>query len=177
MVVKRLKLLLPLPPSINHQYATVNGRRVLSWKARQYKRQITERLEKLGARGWISSELLDVLKNSYLALRFDFYFKTSLRRDLDGGLKIAQDVICEPLKINDNRVVQVQLNKLIDPQNFRLEAWVEALSSWDFHFHHTEETENPVFDLTQGSTRKGSSMKRERTLEELAKDFHWKADL
>jgi crossover junction endodeoxyribonuclease RusA len=37
LAMPELALVLPLPPSINHQYATVNGRRVLSRAGRDYK--------------------------------------------------------------------------------------------------------------------------------------------
>ncbi len=50
----------------------------------------------------------------------DFFFETPQRRDLDGGLKIAQDAICTALEVNDNRVVDIHLVdihlvKRIDP--------------------------------------------------------------
>ena len=40
-----LVLVLPLPPSINHQYATVQGRRVLSRAGREFKRFVAEEVE------------------------------------------------------------------------------------------------------------------------------------
>lgn len=46
-------------------------------------------------------------KQNHLALLLDFYFATPLRRDLDGGLKITQDALCEGLGLNDNRVVDI----------------------------------------------------------------------
>lgn len=174
MASTTLRLILPLPPSVNHQYATVNGRRVLSWEAKRYKQKTTEGLKRLAAKGWLEKEALDTLRNSYLALCFDFYFKTSLRRDLDGGLKIAQDAICEAWKINDNRVVQAQLNKRIDPEAPRLEVAITALPSWEFRHEPFEESDSVLtFDLSRWAPRRGRSPKRERTLEELARDLGW----
>jgi hypothetical protein len=50
-------------------------------------------------------------QQGYLALFIDFFFETPLRRDLDGGLKIALDAICTALGVNDNRVVDIHLVK------------------------------------------------------------------
>ena len=51
-----------------------------------------------------------------------FYFRTLLRRDLDGGLKIAQDALCEAMGINDNRVVEIHLYKALDWESPRLDC-------------------------------------------------------
>ncbi|HTI14482.1 MAG TPA: hypothetical protein VL461_07935 [Dictyobacter sp.] len=99
-----LRLTLPLPPGINEQYATVNGRRVSTTVARQFKRQVTSILHTLERQGHITEELRTLLRQHYLTLLLDFYFPTPHRRDLDGGLKITQDALCEGLHINNNRV-------------------------------------------------------------------------
>jgi crossover junction endodeoxyribonuclease RusA len=56
-----------------------------------------------------------------LALDLRFYFVSGLRRDIDGGLKITQDAVCEALGINDNRIVEVTLRKEIDASRPRME--------------------------------------------------------
>jgi len=170
-----LKLILPLPPSVNHQYATVNGKRVLSWEAKRYKKKTIERLKRLVIRGWLPRERLEALRNSYLSLSFDFYFKTSLRRDLDGGLKIAQDALCQAFAINDNRVVQVLLNKRIDPLNPRLEVEVRSLLTWEFTPEPTsfDPPEGLLFDLSHGLPRRGRTPGQARSLEELAHSLGW----
>ena len=119
---------LPLPPGINQQYATVNGRRVLSRAARRWKAAATQHLQQLS----IPEEFRRTLQTGYLALFIDFYFATPLRRDLDGGLKITQDVICDTLSIDDRRVVDIHLIKRIDPLNPRIEVELEALPTWQF---------------------------------------------
>ena len=63
---------------------------------------------------------------------FDFFFETPRRRDLDGGLKITQDAICDALGVNDNRVVDVHLVKRIDPLRPRIEVELEAILDWKF---------------------------------------------
>ncbi len=127
-----LRLTLPLPPSINEQYATVDGHRVSSQVARHFKRQVKTLLRSLERQGILSEELRNQLRQGYLALFLDFYFSTPLKRDLDGGLKITQDALCEALDINDNRVVDIHLTKHIDPLHPHLYVELEALPDWQF---------------------------------------------
>ena len=127
-----LRLTLPLPPSINEQYATVDGRRVSSKTARLFKRQVRDALLSLERQETLDDELRNTLRQSYLALFLDFYFATPLKRDLDGGLKITQDALCEGLGLNDNRVVDIHLVKHIDPLHPHLYAELEAISAWQF---------------------------------------------
>lgn len=119
---------LPLPPGVNNQYVTVNGRRVLSPTARQWKKQALAILDRLD----LPPTFRATLPTGYLALFIDFYFETPLRRDLDGGLKIAQDTICQSLGIDDRRVVDIHLVKRIDPLHPRIEVELEALATWAF---------------------------------------------
>lgn len=127
-----LKLILSLPPSVNHQYATVKGRRVLSWEARTYKKKMIDELRKDLLKAGLFPRQTEPWREGYLSLSFDFYFLTPRRRDLDGGLKIAQDIICQAFRINDNRVVQLCLSKRVDPSCPRMEVALKALPTWDF---------------------------------------------
>jgi crossover junction endodeoxyribonuclease RusA len=129
-----IALVLPLPPGINNQYATVNGRRVLSAEARRFKVGVGEHISRMRFSGDISDGVLAALQGGYLSLFIDFYFATPMKRDLDGGLKITQDAICETLGINDNRVVDIHLVKRIDPRNPRIEVQVETIPEEDWHF-------------------------------------------
>ncbi|GCE04199.1 RusA family crossover junction endodeoxyribonuclease [Dictyobacter aurantiacus] len=128
----RICLTLPLPPSINEQYATVNGHRVSTQVARGFKRTVRSVLRQLERQGQISQALGKQFQQSHLALLLDCYFTTPLRRDLDGGLKITQDAICEGLGINDNRVVDIHLMKHIDPLHPHLYVELEAIDDWQF---------------------------------------------
>jgi crossover junction endodeoxyribonuclease RusA len=131
-VALRLQLTLPLPPGVNNQYVTVNGRRALSPEARQYKQKVLRLLRRKRESGEIPAELCAAARDGYLALFIDFFFETPLRRDLDGGLKIAQDAICAALEVNDNRVVDIHLVKRIDPLHPRIEVELEVLADWSF---------------------------------------------
>lgn len=123
---------LPLPPGINNQYVQVARRRVLSRESRAFKKRAIARIQQLQFEGAIPETFVTVARQSYLSLFLDFYFETPLRRDLDGGLKITQDAICEALGLNDNRVVDIHLVKRIDPSRPRVEVQLEALPDWQF---------------------------------------------
>ncbi|HEY3196930.1 MAG TPA: RusA family crossover junction endodeoxyribonuclease [Nitrospirales bacterium] len=116
-----LTLILPLPPSINHQYATVQGRRVLSSAGRRFKIHVGQELLCLLARCNSITSTMRVPDRSRLALDLRFYFVSALRRDIDSGLKITQDALCEALGINDNRIVEVSLRKEVDALAPRME--------------------------------------------------------
>jgi crossover junction endodeoxyribonuclease RusA len=89
-------------------------------------------LRTLERQGNLNDEQRHTFRQSYLALFLDFYFSTPLKRDLDGGLKITQDALCEGLGLNDNRVVDIHLIKHIDPLHPHLDVELEALPDWQF---------------------------------------------
>ena len=122
-------LTLPVPPSVNHQYATVNGRRLISSAGRAYKAQVGQLVWLKLAQSAHRSALLARLQSEWLTLSIRFYFTSALRRDVDGGLKIAQDALCEGLGINDNRIVETHLYKYIDKDNPRIEVHLTPASS------------------------------------------------
>ena len=127
-----LRLSLPIPPGINEQYATVNRHRVSTAVARRFKQEVKQKLATLEREGTLHEELRHRLQQGYLSLLLAFYFETPLKRDLDGGLKIAQDALCEGLGLNDNRVVSIHLLKYIDPLHPHLDVEIEALDDWRF---------------------------------------------
>jgi crossover junction endodeoxyribonuclease RusA len=130
--VLRARFELPMPPSINQQYATVRGRRVLSKASRHYKKEVRRMVRRLRVERVIGDEMVAALRQGFIGLFIDFYFETPLRRDLDGGLKIAQDAICDALGVDDNRVVDVHLVKRIDPLRPHIEVELEAIQDWQF---------------------------------------------
>ena len=127
-----LHLTLPIPPGINEQYATINGHRVSTAVARRFKKDVKNKLVALEREGVLHEELRERLRRGYLSLLLAFYFETPLKRDLDGGLKITQDALCEGLGLNDNRVVSIHLLKYIDPLHPHLDVELEALNDWHF---------------------------------------------
>lgn len=122
-----LTITLPVPPSINHQYATVNGHRLLSSAGRAYKTYVGRQVWLVLAQSPARFSLRDRLQAGPLALTIRFFFASALRRDLDGGLKIAQDAVCEGLGLNDNRIVEIHLYKQVDKADPRIEVALSCL--------------------------------------------------
>lgn len=122
LLPQQLFVVLPLPPSINHQYATVNGRRVLSSIGRHYKSAVGKHLSAILHQSPHRADFFEGLGTQSVSLSIRFYFKTALRRDLDGGLKIAQDAICQAISLNDNRITEIHLHKDLDAARPRMEC-------------------------------------------------------
>jgi crossover junction endodeoxyribonuclease RusA len=129
-----LRVVLPLPPGVNNLYVSVKGRRVLSGEGKRFKAQVVSHLDVMRYSGALPEQTLAALRSSYLSLFIDFYFATPMRRDLDGGLKITQDALCEGLGINDNRVVDIHLVKRVDPLRTRIEVALETIPEEDWRF-------------------------------------------
>ena len=166
-----LRLVLPLPPSINHQYATVQGRRVLSRAGREFKALVAEEME-----DWLDEHPgIDValFQRHYLALTITFYFASVLRRDLDGGLKIAQDALCEALGVNDNLVIEIHLSKRVDRHCPRIEVHLMALAGQRTNLEVGSETcDTPPLPAPRDGRPK-RRRRKQRSLEELAVRHRW----
>lgn len=127
-----VRLTLPLPPGVNNQYVTAGKRRVLSKPAKAFKDEVTKLLLDHRERNRITSAQERTIKNAYIGVYMTFFFETPLKRDLDGGLKIALDAIATGLGFDDRRVVDIHLTKRIDPLRPRLEVELETIADWRF---------------------------------------------
>jgi crossover junction endodeoxyribonuclease RusA len=127
-----LRLTLPLPPGVNNQYVTAGKRRVLSKPARAFKDEVKTLLLNHRERNRITAAQERAIKSSYIGVYLTFYFETPLKRDLDGGLKIALDAIASGLEFDDRKVVDIHLTKRIDPLRPRLEVELETITDWQF---------------------------------------------
>jgi len=127
-----IRLTLPLPPGVNNQYVTVGKRRVLSKPAQSFKRDAGKLISAMRMQGQIDPDLERVLKKSLIGIYLTFYFETPMRRDLDGGLKIALDVLATNLGFDDRAVVDLHLTKQIDPLHPRLDVELETIHDWTF---------------------------------------------
>jgi len=167
-----LRLVLPLPPSINHQYATVQGRRVLSRSGREFKAFVAEQVE-----SWLDDRPhVDValFQRHYLALTITFYFASVLRRDLDGGLKIAQDALCEALGVNDNLVIEIHLSKRVDRHCPRIEVHLLALAGERVVLDVGSAAHVlPSLPVQPGGRPQRRRRRKQRSLEELAARHRW----
>ena len=167
-----LRLVLPPPPSINHQYATVQGRRVLSRSGREFKALVAEEVE-----SWLDAHpLFDValFQRHYLALAITFYFASVLRRDLDGGLKIAQDALCEALGVNDNLVIEIHLSKRVDRHCPRIEVHLMTLAGEKVVLDVGKDAHGtPSLPVQLDGRPKRRRRRKQRSLEELAVRHRW----
>lgn len=127
-----MRLTLPLPPGVNNQYITVGKRRVLSKPAQAFNRDVANEVERRRRDGTVFPAAEDALKGALLGIYLDFYFETPMRRDLDGGLKIALDALCRALGLDDRAVVDLHLTKRLDPLRPRLELEIETIADWQF---------------------------------------------
>lgn len=130
--IERVSFTLPLPPSVNAQYARAGVRRVLSKEAKSFKKSVASHIHRLRVNEVIADSFIVLLRQGWIGIFMDMYFKSPLKRDLDGGLKITQDAILDSLGVNDNRVVDIHLVKRIDPLNPRVEVELEAIPTWEF---------------------------------------------
>jgi crossover junction endodeoxyribonuclease RusA len=127
-----LALTLPLPPSVNNQYLTVDGRRVLSKAARTFNREVLKTVERARREGVVAPDVEQALADALLGVYLTFWFETPMRRDLDGGLKIALDALSRALAFDDRAIVDLHLTKRIDPLHPRLEIEIETIVNWEF---------------------------------------------
>ncbi len=127
-----LALTLPLPPGVNNQYLTVGRRRVLSKPAQAFNRDVAKAVDLARRDGLVTPTAEAALRVSLLGVYLTFYFTTPMRRDLDGGLKIALDALAEALGFDDRAVVDLHLTKQIDPLRPRLEVELETIRGWSF---------------------------------------------
>ena len=127
-----LSLTLPLPPGVNNQYVTVGKRRVLSKAAQSFKRDVGKYLNTRREKGDLAPGVERAFAQSLIGVYLTFYFETPMRRDLDGGLKIALDALATGLGFDDRSVVDLHLVKQIDPLHPRLEVELETIAEWSF---------------------------------------------
>ncbi|HET7092253.1 MAG TPA: RusA family crossover junction endodeoxyribonuclease, partial [Thermomicrobiales bacterium] len=127
-----LTFTLPLPPGVNNQYVTAGKRRVLSATAQRFHRETAKRFAALRLDGTIAPAAEAALRDALVGVYLTFFFETPMRRDLDGGLKIALDAIARGLGFDDRAVVDLHLTKRIDPLHPRLEVEIETIVDWEF---------------------------------------------
>ena len=127
-----LRIVLPLPPGVNNQYASVGSRRVLSATARSFNRDVAKTIDEMRRKGVISQATEQTIAASLLGVYLVYYFETPHRRDLDGGLKITLDALGRALGFDDRAIVDLHLSKRIDPLRPRVEIELETISDWEF---------------------------------------------
>jgi crossover junction endodeoxyribonuclease RusA len=142
-----LHLSLPIPPSINAQYVVVGKRkRVLSKVASTWKKDANRALKLMRDTSVISPVEEHAFQNNLLGVYMTFYFTTPMRRDVDGGVKIALDTVATALGFDDRNVVDMHLSKQIDPLHPRVEIDIETIHDWTFDREYVVLNDEPDED-------------------------------
>ena len=128
--MRTLRLTLPLPPGVNNQYVTAGNRRVLSKSAKAFHRETAAIVRSRRSAGAIDDGWLESLRGQPLACDLVYYFETPFRRDLDGGLKITLDAVCDLLGLDDRYIVSLTLEKRLDPLHPRVELELGHAEGW-----------------------------------------------
>jgi crossover junction endodeoxyribonuclease RusA len=93
------RLTLPYPPSVNHLYATIRGRRVLSVAGKEFKHAVFELFH--AARG--------VLVEGLVWVALSVTPPDRRKRDLDNLLKITQDALTGLAWTDDSQIARLSI--------------------------------------------------------------------
>lgn len=114
----RLKLIVPIPPSMNHCYFTCprTGKRLLSKKAKAYISQV-QIMAKVAAnlQGWKTTKKQKVIVNLW------WWFPDNVNRDSHNGLKLLLDALEKAVYDNDRYALPRIQDWDIDRQDPRVE--------------------------------------------------------
>lgn len=113
---RKINLTLPYPPSVNHLYATVRGRRIISAKGRKFKADIAVLARQQGARIFAGQ----------LAVTFKV-FRPKRIGDLDNRLKISQDALKGICFEDDKQIVEIHAYRFDDKENPRVEVEISEI--------------------------------------------------
>lgn len=127
---------LPLPPGINGSYKIVTirpkGKKPFNRlgdtpEAAAFRRAAARQLgDGTAQTDWSVVEAIQTAKEKHkhipLRMHITFFFQTMWKRDIDGGEKHVQDAICKHLKINDNLIVHLTVEKQVDRNDPRVEV-------------------------------------------------------
>jgi crossover junction endodeoxyribonuclease RusA len=131
-----LTFTLPIPPSVNDQYVIVKGRRHRSAALRRFRKQVQAYAEAHRIAERMPENLRARNHPGYLAVYADFFFGARHSRDIDSGLKALLDALCAPLRINDNRVVDIHLTKRTTAREPYTLVQLEPIADWTFDAQH-----------------------------------------
>lgn len=176
----------------------------MSNDAQVYRRTLLKALQRLKATGKLSFGLLGMHNERELnddahaaqaaqynrgaqkrpiSMHYEFFLRSLGERDLDNGVKLVQDALCEALGFDDRDVVEIYMAKRIDRENPRLIVTVKLLDYWDsegesslFRQPEDADSEFNLLAVVKRDAQKQSQMKPAAlsSLEELIERFNWK---
>lgn len=117
-----IQITMPLPPTINHLYATFRGRRVKSAEARQYKQHVGILIAAAISR-WRSQYSIAHIGTFFgeepLSVSLDFYRPTRAG-DIDGRVKACLDSMTGVVYADDRQVSRLVVQNFVDAANPRV---------------------------------------------------------
>ena len=99
---------LPWPPSTNHAYATVRGRRVKTAAARAYALEVAYRVADYQR---TDEQPPENLTSERLKVRIVVHAPDNRRRDLSNLEKIATDAVFKQLGLDDSQVDHLEITR------------------------------------------------------------------
>lgn len=112
-----MRLILPLPPSVNRMYRAVRGRVLLSAQGRQYKEACA-----LAAVAQIGTDPME----GPLKLRADFYMN---RGDLDNRAKALMDSLQGSAYFNDSQIAEIHAVRHLTKAMHRVEVEITEIAA------------------------------------------------
>ena len=129
-----ISLTLPYPPSLNHLYATVRGRRVLSEEGRQYKKDVfLDACQQGAARNMLTGDV-------WVTLHF---YRPRKAGDLDNLLKATLDALTGICWKDDKQIVSIEACRFEDKDKPRVWLWART--------HPAPGIERPLAPSAHGS--------------------------
>lgn len=112
-----IRLTLPVPPSANVFYRTVNGRMLLSREGRDYKALVFV----MAKQQRIAPPLLGPVTMTV------WWYRERKSGDLDNRLKALQDALQDVAYLNDSQIVELHAYRDdSDPKHARVEVTIEV---------------------------------------------------
>lgn len=176
----------------------------MSNDAQVYRRTLLKALQRLKATGKLSFGLFGMhgerelnddahtaqaaqcnrgMQKRPISMHYEFFLRSLGERDLDNGVKLVQDALCEALGFDDRDVVEIYMAKRIDRENPRLIVTVKLLDYWDsggesslFRQPEDADGEFNLIAVVKRDTQKQPQAKPAAlsSLEELIERFNWK---
>ena len=112
-----ISLELPVPPSANRWWRTVNGRMIKSKEARAYLSRVRIRLPGFYENGDVCVQIV--------------WYRDSRRGDLDKRIPIVLDTLQGIAYVNDKQVWQLEARREEDKANPRVEVIVMSKAEWE----------------------------------------------
>jgi len=118
-----LQLTLPVPPSANRYWRSVNGHPVKSREAREYRARVQLAVMRATFGSLTSHQVIDAASPMAVTIR---WYRAAKMGDLDNRLKVLLDALNGTAYGDDSQIVELHAYRAEDKKNPRVEVTVEA---------------------------------------------------